>query len=303
MGYRDYKSASGSTLWNTSNPLVMLIILNAIVFILLNFLKSIYTFSSIPEEAFYKNIYHLFAMPADPMVLASRPWTILTMQFSEVKLFVAISNFFWIWVFGYLIQDLFGGDKLIPMYLYCGTVSAISFFIASNLFYGDQVAGIYFTGISSAVLGLAVAAATLSPQYRFFPMIGGGIPLWIISLVYLLVDFSAMAKNPIMLIPHAAAGLMGFLFVKLVQQGNDPGAWMNNLSSKIASWFTPQKKVLNPTKHAAFYEQGKKRPFTKTSNITQQRIDTILDKINQQGYEKLTDEEKKILKQASKEDL
>ena len=118
-----------------------------------------------------------------------------------------------------------------------------------------------------------------------------------------MVDFSAMAKNPIMLIPHAAAGLMGFVFVKLVQQGNDPGAWMNNLSSKIAGWFTPQKKVLNPTKHAAFYEQGKKRPYTKTSNITQQRIDTILDKINQQGYEKLTDEEKKILKQASKEDL
>ena len=106
MGYRDYKSKTGPSLWNTSNPLVMLVILLAMFFILLNFLKSIYTFSAIPEEAFYRNIYQWFAMPADPSKLAFRPWTILTMQFSEVKLFVAISNIFWLWLFAHLIQDL-----------------------------------------------------------------------------------------------------------------------------------------------------------------------------------------------------
>ena len=39
---------------NTANPLVMLIILQIIFFILLNFIKSIYTFSSMQEEAFYR---------------------------------------------------------------------------------------------------------------------------------------------------------------------------------------------------------------------------------------------------------
>jgi membrane associated rhomboid family serine protease len=227
MGYRDYKTSSGSTLWNTSNPLVMLIILNAMVFILLNFLKSIYTFSSLSEALFYQDIYRLFAMPADPSTFLSRPWTLLTMQFSEVKLFVAISNLFWLWTFAYLIQDLIGGDKLIPLYLYCGTVSAFVFFITANLFYGNQVPEVYFTAVSSAILGLAVAAAVIAPQYRFFPMIGGGIPLWIISLIYLLVDVSSMARNPVMLIPHAASGLMGLCFIRLLNNGVDLGAWMN----------------------------------------------------------------------------
>jgi hypothetical protein len=36
--------------------------------------------------------------------------------------------------------------------------------------------------------------------------------------------------------------------------------------------------------------------------VTQQRIDEILDKINQQGYRFLTDEEKDILKRAADEE-
>ncbi|MFM2231948.1 MAG: hypothetical protein RJB31_649, partial [Bacteroidota bacterium] len=51
------------------------------------------------------------------------------------------------------------------------------------------------------------------------------------------------------------------------------------------------------------YNQGKKAPFVKKPNITQERIDTILDKINQKGYDQLTDAEKKILQEASKKDL
>jgi uncharacterized protein YcgL (UPF0745 family) len=36
-------------------------------------------------------------------------------------------------------------------------------------------------------------------------------------------------------------------------------------------------------------------------NITSKRIDEILDKINQQGYHLLTDEEKDILRRAAEE--
>ncbi len=303
MGYRDYKPKTGPSLWNTSNPLVMLVILNAMFFILLNFLKSIYTFSMIPEEAFYRNIYQWFAMPADPSKLAFRPWTILTMQFSEVKLFVAISNIFWLWLFAYLIQDLIGGDKLIPLYLYCGTASAIAFFISANLMYGADSASVYFTGITSALVGLAVAAATISPKYRFFPMIGGGIPLWVISLIYFLLNTSVLIKSPVLLIPHLIAGLMGFIFIKLLEAGNDLSTWMNNLARITSSWFSPSKNASSSTKDKLFYNQGSTAPFLKKKNITQQKIDTILDKINQFGYDKLTDEEKKFLREASKEDI
>ena len=51
-----------------------------------------------------------------------------------------------------------------------------------------------------------------------------------------------------------------------------------------------------------FYKSSSK-PYKKTSNITQQKIDDLLDKINQKGYNSLTEDEKEILRRASKEDL
>ncbi len=303
MGYRDYKSTGSNSIWNTSNSVVMLIIINAMLLILLNFLKSIYTFSSIPETSFYTNTYKLFAMSSDSATLLRNPWTILTMQFTEVKVFLAISNIFWLWVFGHLIQDLVGGDKLIPLYLYCGFISAFTFLAVSNIGVASLSGGVFFTGVSSILLGLAVAAATISPGYRFFPLIGGGIPLWVITLAYALVDLSALTNSPVLMIPHLFAGIMGYTFIKCLHNGLDLGEWMNLAARTFSSWFTPSKKQGSSIKTTTFYKQGAERPFVKKSTVTQQRVDAILDKINQHGYEKLTEEEKKILKQASKEDL
>ena len=49
------------------------------------------------------------------------------------------------------------------------------------------------------------------------------------------------------------------------------------------------------------YFINQKIRHTLNTKITQQRVDAILDKINQQGYSSLTDEEK-VLQKASREE-
>jgi DNA-directed RNA polymerase alpha subunit len=53
-------------------------------------------------------------------------------------------------------------------------------------------------------------------------------------------------------------------------------------------------------KSELFYK-SKGEPFKKTPNLTQKRIDEILDKINHKGYSSLTEEEKEMLKKAGEE--
>lgn len=294
---------SNGRLFNTSNPLVMLIVINVVIFILLNFIKSIYTFSMLSEASFYDNIYNWSAMPADLSKLLHRPWTILTMQFTEIRVFSIISHLFWLWVFGDIIQDLIGVDKITPMYIYCGLAAALAFVFASNIFFKEQVDLIFYSGTPSIILGLAVAAATISPSYRFFPMVGGGIPLWIISIVYFLLYISSIGADKVYFIPALFSALMGFVFVRLLQQGNDIGAWMNSVVYRITNIFTPGKSASKTLRDTSFYNSRGRKPFEKKSNVNQQKIDAILDKISQHGYDKLSEEEKKILKKASKEDL
>ncbi|MEY2648829.1 MAG: hypothetical protein RL282_1542 [Bacteroidota bacterium] len=303
MGYRDYTGKSRTNLLNTANPLVMLIILQIIFFILLNFIKSIYTFSSLQEEAFFRNIYHWFIMPADLMKFFQRPWTLITMQFSEVRLMIVISNLIWLWTFGFLVQDLIGNDKLFPIYLYSASTAGLVFMAMVNILHPGDTTQFFYNGPAAGIMGLAVAATTISPKYRFFPMVGGGIPLWIITAIYFLLNTTAFFSRPVLLLPVLASAMMGYLFISLLNKGNDLGDWMNSLARWMSNLFTPGKRKSSPTKHASFYQQGNRSPFNKKSIVTQQRIDALLDKINQKGYDMLTEEEKKFLKEASNEDL
>jgi hypothetical protein len=88
-----------------------------------------------------------------------------------------------------------------------------------------------------------------------------------------------------------------------MRKGYDWSNWMNNAYDWVNNLFNPEKpKKGKRIKTELFYKSSTK-PYSKTSNITQQRIDDLLDKINQKGYNSLTDDEKELLKRASKEDL
>ena len=89
------------------------------------------------------------------------------------------------------------------------------------------------------------------------------------------------------------------MFAVSLRKGRDWSEWMNNFYDWLINIFNPDRQKARSTiKEKVFYRSGKQKPFVKRSNITQQRIDDILDKINQKGYHLLTEEEKNILKRA-----
>lgn len=285
----------------------MLIIINVIVFILLHMIKTIYGLSYMPEDAFMKNTYAWFTLPADLTKFAQRPWTLFSAQFTQLSLMLLLSNLFWLWTFGYILQDLAGNRKIVPLYLYGGLVGAIFFLLSFNGL--PQLRGMVPTetyyGATTSVIAIAIATTVISPGYRLFPMINGGIPLWIITVVFVVVDFAWISKQPGWFFPHIASAAMGFAFAKALQRGNDWGEWMGNLYDRFVNLFNPDKKKhkKNPVRQEVFYNTRGQKPYKKTANLTQQKIDEILDKINQKGYDRLTEEEKDLLRRASEEDL
>lgn len=280
----------------------MLIILQALFFILLNFIKSIYVFSALREAAFYNNIYHWFVMPADLQTLLTRPWTFFTMPFTEVRMITVIGNIIWLWTFGHLVQDLIGGDKLFPVYLYSASVGALVFLVSAHLLPDADPLRLFFSGVGPAIMGLALAATSIAPGYRFFPMIGGGIPLWVITLVYALLQFSSVSSDLLLLLPLLAAAAAGYGFIFFLKQGHDLGAWMNRVARQVEDLFKPSSRKSNPSGKRFAAGSNRYAP-KKNSGITQQQVDAVLDKIAQQGFDKLTAEEKSILERASKQDL
>ncbi len=188
---------------------------------------------------------------------------------------------------------------MIPLYLYGGVVAAITF-VAGNSFFPHIAHAGVFMGGSAAVLCIAIAATTLAPNYRIFPMISGGIPLWLLTAVFCIIDLmNISAGGSVLLAAHAFAGLTGFIFITELNKGRDWSAWMNRFAYWFDNLFKPETK---PISQKLFYKANRE-PFVKINRNPQKNLDEILDKINQKGLDSLTDEERNFLDQASQQDL
>jgi membrane associated rhomboid family serine protease len=291
------------------NNLVILVALNAFTFIVLNFLRLVFAVSynpqAIAETEFQQQILQWFVLHADTGKLFTKPWTLLVYMFSNYSVWMLISNLLWLWAFGFILQDLAGNRKLLPLYIYGGLVGAIVFLLSSNTLPYLQhtiTNGTYMIGGGAAVMAIAVATTTLAPDYRIFPLIHGGIPLWVLTVIFVAIDFGSMAgTGGSFAFAHLAGAIIGFIFTKQLNKGNDWSSWIYTFIDWVNDLFNPEKKY-KQNKQSLFYKADK-QPFEKKPNLTQQKLDGILDKINQEGYEMLTDEEKEFLKRASKEEL
>jgi hypothetical protein len=228
-------------------------------------------------------------------------------MFTHLSIWQLISTLLWLWAFGYILQDLAGNSKLLPIYLYGGFVGAIVFLLTNNLFpvlERNILTTPAMLGGGAAVMAVALATTTLAPDYRIFPLINGGIPLWVLTLVFVAIDFATLSGgNAGTGAAHLAGGAMGFLFVKQLQKGKDWSAWMNALVDWVDNLFNPEKKQEQQKQSEKHFYRANRKPYEKIANITQQKLDDILDKINQHGYAFLTDEEKAFLKRASDQEL
>ena len=295
------------TLGDDGNALVGLVTINIIFFLLLMVIQVVYFFFQAAPGAFNQQVVQYFEMPAQLVKLSERPWTLFTYMFTHTGVIHILSNMLWLWAFGYILQELTGNKKLIPIYIYGGLAGALVFIIANYAIppLRPFVSTASLLGGNAATMALATATTLLAPDYRFFRNLNGGIPIWVLTLVYVLIDFAGVASlGAAFSLSHLGGGAAGLLFIYLLRKDYDGSIWMNKLYNWFMNLFNPNKKDAEGNiREKVFYNSDGRKPFKKTSNITQQRVDEILDKINQKGYHLLTDEEKSILKRAAGEDL
>lgn len=240
------------------------------------------------------------AMPAVEHI-QSKWWTILTYSWTHSGFWVLFSNMVWLYVFGSVVQMLVGHRQLIPLFIYCMIVAGIFYqlgqLIPGDYFNGRQV----MLGAQGGVVGLSVAALALAPGYKFYLGETMRIPLGVIAIIFYALQLMNANVNyegaPLMLLVGGA--VMGYVYVLLLRNGYQPGGWAYNIIDGVNRKFDIEE-------HAHVNRQNTRRNKTMSmysprpsQGITQNKIDEILDKINQKGYDALSKEDKDTLMKAS----
>ncbi len=226
------------------NPLLQLFIIQFSVFVLFSFINVYFLITYGKEEAallFSKNIYENLALPLHFQTLIDKPWTIITHFFYHANSWDFIGNMIWLLLFGFFFQEVTSREKIIPFFIYGAMGGAVISIIFSNILLQQMPSNSSIIGASAGVFSIAISATMLAPTYRIFPMLKGGIPLFAITAIYIVVDLFT-PKTTGEIIADIAGGLIGVLLVLLLKFGYDPSKPLNNLFNGINNLFHPTNK-------------------------------------------------------------
>ena len=253
-----------------------LIVINIIFFIIPLLLNTFLWLFELKDIS----ILDYFVVEADIMSLIFKPWSLITYGF----LHGSFSHLFWnmimLFYFGNILVNYFGDKRLLNVFFNGILFGGIIYIISYNLFP-------VFTGVSSKMIGSSAGVMAIlfyitsyNPNHtiRFFFF---NIKLLYIAIFLLLMDIIQIpVENSGGHIAHLGGALIGFLMFRSFK-GIDFVDIYTNLSTKKNN-----KKI-------------KRNKTFSGSNFDQKKIDSILDKISESGYESLTKEEKNYLFKAS----
>ncbi|AYL98624.1 rhomboid family protein [Mucilaginibacter celer] len=289
-----------STLWQniqhkilrSGNNIRLLISINVIVFLAINIsavIEQVLTHFGDGKILQFTDEY--LRMSAHLPTLLKHFWTPLTYMFMHAGVLHILFNMLWLYWMGQIFEEYLGNKRTIGLYLMGGLAGALFYVLAFNLLPGftsiNAARGSTIVGASASVMAIVVATATLLPDYTISLILFGPVKLKWLVFVILVLDFLGIASgNAGGEIAHLGGALMGFIYIKQLQKGND---WVGS----IAKLFKPKPKLKvvsnNVGKNPADYPR-------------QDEIDRILDKISQSGYNSLSKQERETLKRASKQD-
>lgn len=253
-----------------------LIVINIIFFIIPLLLNTFLWLFELKDMS----ILDYFVVEADIMSLIFKPWSLITYGF----LHGSFSHLFWnmimLFYFGNILVNYFGDKRLLNVFFNGILFGGIIYIISYNLFP-------VFTGVSSKMIGSSAGVMAIlfyitsyNPNHtiRFFFV---NIKLLYIAVFLLLMDIIQIpVENSGGHIAHLGGALIGFLMFRSFK-GIDFVDIYTNLSTRKNN-----KKI-------------KRNKTFSGSNFDQKKIDSILDKISESGYESLTKEEKNYLFKAS----
>ena len=250
----------------------------------------------------------------------------VTYMFLHGGLTHIIFNMFALWMFGSVIERVWGPKKFIFYYIVCGIGAGVAQEIVQYANYAIEglaayqyvnVGGVQMTtnayinlwttiGASGAVYAILLAFGMIFPNERLF-IIPFPFPIkakWLIVGYIAIELFSAMSGpgDGVAHMAHLGGMLFGFLLIRYWQKHPDSSQrfgrsrgqeFFDNMKRR----FDERQRDRQQTMHA---EQTDPRRETDAEYNARQRknqeeVDAILDKIRKSGYDSLTKEEKQKL--------
>lgn len=285
-----------------------IILINIAVWLLISLIKNLAFLLSSPEagsSGLYKHYLSEFllsflALPANVSTFLAKPWTIFSYMFLHFDFLHILFNMLWLYWFGAIFVQYLSQRQFLGTYILGGITGGLLYMTAYNAFpvFDFVRESALALGASASVLAIVVAISFYVPNYTINLLLIGPIKIKYIAIVTIVMDLLMInAGNAGGHIAHLGGALWGFAYVKMLPYV-DPAKIFGIFSSENMLKYKTARKSRLKVQHGKTPISDEEYNLLKKEK--QERIDMILDKISQSGYNSLTKEEKELLFSNSK---
>ena len=205
-------------------------------------------------------------------------WQPITYMFIHGDLFHVLINMFVLWMFGSEMESIWGRTQFLRYYFLTGVGSGLVWLLFNT---GQSYS--VLIGASGAIYGILIAYGMMFPNrtvYLYFM-----IPIkvkWFVVFLGAVAFLSSFNNNTnISHLTHLSGMVIGFVYLRYYWHWKD-------------FRFSVHKQIEEFRSSISSKRDQKKIEM-------QNEVDQLLDKINETGYDNLTEEEKDLLYRASKD--
>ncbi|MEM9080387.1 MAG: rhomboid family intramembrane serine protease [Verrucomicrobiota bacterium] len=272
-----------------------LLILNLAVFVLERMTRPEVPRGVVRVDEFQSQFFLWGVYSTELGLLGGQVWRLITFQFLHANFMHFFFNLYAIFMFGPIVERWWGSRPFVAFYLLSGVGGALFYTLlwAVPGLLPDSFVGQRLLGASAGVFGILVGAAMIAPR-GIIRLLFPPIPMTMktFALVFLAIEVFIVITNQANAggsAGHLGGALLGFLMFRVTPVKE----WLLRLEQGRVTVQKPKRRRRN-------YE-AKMKPATKVRPSTGSgEIDRILDKINEEGLQSLTEEERQILQKASK---
>ncbi len=205
-------------------------------------------------------------------------------------------NMFGLWMFGRQVEQRYGRQEFLSFYLSAIILAGVVWTVSDTAF-GNR--GAWVLGASGGVVAVLILYALNFPQQKVLLYFVIPIPMWVLAAFIVLSDlFGAthQTESNVAFTAHLGGAAFALIYYRT---GWSPGRLLTGLFSGLPS---PRKSRLHI--HDPSSPEGHDANDTNDTNARQplnEQVDAILKKIQAEGQDSLTRNERLLLERASRE--
>jgi membrane associated rhomboid family serine protease len=234
-------------------------------------------------------VLQYFSLSSSLNHFLTKPYTLISYSFLHGGFIHLIFNLIVLYYIGNLFLDYFNEKKFLIYFILGSVFGGILFLLSYNYFNVFNNQNAYLVGASASITAIMVGLATRIPNFEMNFRFIGYVKLWMVTAIWVLLSFILIPNgNAGGQIAHLGGAIIGFILTKYYF-----------LENNVKPKFILKKQNKSNLKMVYKNDQGLSNYQKK--GVKQRKIDALLDKISNSGYDVLTEEEKEFLDHSSKD--